>query len=150
MQSKKEAIEVLKAMIENAINCNPLYNVVVYHRKGIIRVIDSFGDTDLKYDETKKSAEKQETDSFRTKESYTAEIAANTDKIAHYLKDMRAMLTDHRIKEVLMESQCDHIQGTYIDGENGRTYLGNVSNNRPNFKYAKLFYFCPNCGNKLR
>ena len=88
--------------------------------------------------------------SERTIESFIAEIAANTDKTAQYLKDMRALLTDHRLKEVFMESQCNHIKGTYTDGTNGRTYLGTESDNRPNYKYHKLFMFCPECGSKLR
>ena len=151
MQSKKEAIEILKAKIENAINCNTNYHVVIYSLDGnsLIRIIDQFGYEDLKYDETKKSAVKG-TDYIRTKESYTAEIAANTRDAVNYLKDMRAMLTDHSIKQVFMESQCDHYLGLKNEGYGLDLIKQSKHSDKPDFWFNLKFAHCPNCGSKLR
>lgn len=155
MQSKKEAIEILQANLENAINCNDTYMCSVIHRKGCITINDVYGGYPLKYDTTirKTSTFEQIANEVVTDAcppSHIKEIAANTNDIKHLLKDMRTLLTDHRVKEVFQQSQCNHIKGTTRDKVNGNTYLGTEAEERPNYKYDKLFKFCPECGSKLR
>lgn len=83
-------------------------------------------------------------------EANIEEITSNVKGINSRLDDIRKLFTDHRVREVFIQSQCNHIKGSYTDGVSGRSYLGTESDNKPNYKYHKLFYFCPECGSKIR
>jgi hypothetical protein len=84
MQTKKEAIEIVKAQIENAINCNKEYQVTVTHQDGKIIVDDKFGETTWTY-ETSKVFERAGTSTLE-------EIAASSYAIRNILDDIRLLI----------------------------------------------------------
>jgi hypothetical protein len=154
MQSKNEVIEIIKARIENAIKGNDVYEITITNDNGKIKIEDTFGEDYLVY-----KAEPVTPGIYiltNPPKNHIEEIAVNTNTIAANIKwinsrleDIRALLTDHRVREVFKQSQCNHIIGTTRNSEDKRIFLANQAEQIPPFKLIHRFKFCPECGTQL-